>query len=103
MVFNKADQAHPAVLARMANKYENSVAVSAKDGAGLDRLADLIESALKVDTVDVELLVPYTRSDLVAKAHDCGTVISVEHTENGTLLAARVPQTLADELQLVAC
>ncbi len=103
MVFNKADQAPPAVLARMAHKYENSVSVSAKNGTGLEELVDLIESALNADTVDVELLVPYTRADLVAKAHDCGTVISVKHTENGTLLAARVPQTLADELQLVAC
>lgn len=102
VVFNKADQSVPIVLERLARKYEGSLAVSVLKKWGLPELLDEIERTLCVDMVNVELLVPYTRADLVAKAHDCGTVTKVEHTQDGTLLAARVPRGLADELSLVA-
>lgn len=102
MVFNKADLALPAVLERLTRSFEGSIAVSATTGDGLSDLLLRIEKALLLESVNVKLLVPYARADLVARAHDCGTVISIEHTPGGTLLAARVPKNLADELALVA-
>jgi GTP-binding protein HflX len=48
--------------------------------------------------VEVRVLLPYDRGDLVSKIHDRGEVIDTEHTGDGTLVAARVSEALAGEL-----
>jgi GTP-binding protein HflX len=45
--------------------------------------------------------VPYSRGDLVARAHAEGEVLAAEHVEDGTLLEARVPPGLAVQLEAV--
>jgi GTP-binding protein HflX len=45
--------------------------------------------------------VPYSRGDLVARAHAEGEVLAAEHVEDGTLLEARVPPGLAAQLEAV--
>ena len=47
---------------------------------------------------EVSALVPYGRSDLVARAHREGEVLAVAHCEGGTQLTARVPPDLAAQL-----
>jgi GTP-binding protein HflX len=42
--------------------------------------------------------VPYSRGDLVARAHAAGEVTRTEHGPDGTILEARVPPELAAEL-----
>ena len=46
------------------------------------------------------LLLPYSRGDLVSRIHDKGEVISVEHTGEGTMVHARVSEAFAGELEL---
>jgi GTP-binding protein HflX len=46
--------------------------------------------------------VPYSRGDLVARAHAAGEVAHEEHGPDGTLLEARVPPELAFELERYA-
>ncbi len=41
---------------------------------------------------------PYSRGDLVSRAHRQGEVLSETHGEQGTQLRARVPEALANEL-----
>jgi GTP-binding protein HflX len=48
--------------------------------------------------VDVDVLVPYAHSAVVARVHRLGAVLHVEHTDVGTRVAARVPAALAAEL-----
>jgi GTP-binding protein HflX len=50
----------------------------------------------------VEVLVPYTDGALVARVHAEGTVLDQQHTEQGTLLSARVPADLAGALRRFA-
>ena len=50
----------------------------------------------------MRLIVPYTRGDLVARAHADGEVLHTEHVPEGTLLEARVPPGLAAELEAAA-
>ncbi len=45
---------------------------------------------------------PYSRGDLVARAHAAGEVAREEHGPEGTLLEARVPPELAFELERYA-
>jgi GTP-binding protein HflX len=42
--------------------------------------------------------VPYDRGDLVARLHAHGDVTSVEHTVDGTRIAARVPAWMTGEV-----
>ena len=54
-----------------------------------------LEDLLPRPDVEVDVLLPYTRGDLVARVHDGAEVLSTEHTESGTRLRARVAPDLA--------
>jgi GTP-binding protein HflX len=49
--------------------------------------------------VNVEVLVPYDRGDLVSRLHSEGEVLGEEHRADGTLVTARVHPDLAAALQ----
>lgn len=98
IALNKADLAEREALERLLRREKNAVAVSAKTGAGIRELQELIATLLPRPQVDVEVVIPYDRGDLVSQIHDTGEVISQTHTEHGTHLVARVRPELAHEL-----
>ncbi len=98
VVFNKADAAPEIDLKGLRLVEPQSVAVSALTGAGMPELLAEIERLLPRLVTEVNVLLPYARGDLLARAHQEGEVLSVEHTGAGTVLAARVPPGLAHEL-----
>ncbi|MFC6237997.1 GTPase HflX [Longivirga aurantiaca] len=102
IVINKADAADPETIARLQRREPHSIVVSAKTGAGIEQLLGMIEHDLPRSAVEVDVVVPYERGDLVARAHKDGEVLGVDHTESGTRLKARVPQSLATELEAAA-
>jgi GTP-binding protein HflX len=99
VVVNKIDSADPVILQGLRAREPGSLSISAKTGTGLAALADAIEAALPRLDVQVKVTVPYSRGDLVARAHAAGEVLTAEHTEHGTLLEARVPPGLAAQLE----
>jgi GTP-binding protein HflX len=98
VVINKVDDADPVSLKALQLRERGSVLVSAKTGEGLDELRAAIEEALPDRDRVVRVTVPYSRGDLVARAHATGEVTSTEHGPDGTLLEAKVPPELAAEL-----
>ena len=72
---NKIDAADPVVLQGLRAREPGSLRVSAKTGAGLAALRDAIEAALPRLDVQVRVVVPYSRGDLVARAHAEGEVL----------------------------
>jgi GTP-binding protein HflX len=98
VVVNKADIADPAFLRRLAVAEPSAIAVSARTGVGLDELQRRIAEQLPRPDVDVSLLVPYARGDVLARVHEHGVVGTVEHTEVGSRVQARVPGWLVREL-----
>ncbi len=98
VVVNKADVADPEVLDRLLRHETHSLAVSARTGAGLAELRELIARELPQPDVDVDVLVPYDRGDLVSRVHEAGEVLASEHLVEGTRLTARVGAELADDL-----
>src|ERR1700742_4416226 len=99
VVVNKIDSADPVVLQGLRAREPGSLSVSARTGAGLAALAEAIEAALPRLDVQVKLVVPYSRGDLVARAHAEGEVLAAEHSADGSLLEARVPPGLAGQLE----
>jgi len=102
VVINKIDDADPVDLKALQLRERGSVLVSAKTGEGLDELRAAIEEALPDRDRWVLVSVPYSRGDLLARAHADGEVTRAEHGPDGTLLEARVPPELAAELEQYA-
>ncbi len=90
IVVNKADVADPEVIDRLTRTHKHSVVVAARTGEGLEALLALVAEALPKPDVDVELLIPYDRGDLLSRIHDHGEVLDVEHVETGTRVRAKV-------------
>jgi GTP-binding protein HflX len=98
VVINKADAADPLVVDRLRRREPHSVVVSARTGAGLAELRAAIERELPTPAVDVDVLLPYGRGDLVSRIHDEGQLVQQEHGGEGTRVRAKVGAALAAEL-----
>jgi len=57
-----------------------------------------VEKDLPRPQVDVRVLLPYERGDLLSRMHTDGEVLAVEHTADGTAVVARVTPVLAGAL-----
>ncbi|MFI1956189.1 GTPase HflX [Streptomyces xinghaiensis] len=99
LVANKADAAPEGALERLLAAEPAAEVVSARTGAGVDRLLDRVAERLSGTGLQMELLLPYTEGGLLTRIHDEGTVLREEHTGTGVRLTARVPERLAAEVE----
>ena len=99
IALNKADLADDVSLAVLRTTYPGAVIVSAHTGEGVEELQERIAQMLPRPGVRVDLVVPYTRGDLVSRAHETGEIETEEHLPEGTRLVALVAQDLAAELR----
>ena len=102
IAINKADVADENVTAEVLRHEPHAVLVSARSGLGIGELLAAIDADLPRTLVDVDVVVPYERGDLVARVYREGDVVSVDHEEHGSHLKARVAEDLARELDSVA-
>ncbi|HEX8509164.1 MAG TPA: GTPase HflX [Propionibacteriaceae bacterium] len=98
IVINKADAATPEAITMLRTQYPRAAIVSARTGQGIEALRVAIEAGLPRPEVEVRALVPYERGDLINRIHQAGEFMTLEHTEAGTLVVARVHAGLAGEL-----
>lgn len=102
IVINKCDMADPLDIARLRRLEPDAIVMSARTGEGVPELLAALDARLPHPEVDIDLVVPYERGDLVAQAHERGEVIAEEHLAEGTRLKARVSPELAARLQAAA-
>ncbi|WP_442791030.1 GTPase HflX [Nocardia sp. NBC_01327] len=95
LVVNKIDALEPMELTQLRGWLPDAVFVSAHTGEGIETLRAQLANILGGLDVEVSVLLPYTRGDLLARIHADGRIISSEHVESGTRVRARVPQFLA--------
>jgi GTP-binding protein HflX len=88
LAFNKADLAAEAA-ARLCEGHEGSVAISATEGEGIDRLLATVGDRLRSLTTLVELVIPFDRGDVLAAAHRAGEVVDEEAGEGGMRVRGR--------------
>jgi GTP-binding protein HflX len=74
--------------------YVAQARVSAHTGEGVPSLLDDIERALTYSLQLDQLLIPYHRGDLVSLLHQHASIQSLENTEEGIRVEARIPQAL---------
>ena len=98
IALSKADLADGVALAALRTRLPGAVAVSARTGRGLEELRGRIEEMLPRPDVAVDVVVPYSRGDLVARVHADGEIDSIDYGPEGTRVRARVDAPLAAEL-----
>lgn len=102
LVLNKCDVADHATVLQLRSRREPTIEVSALTGEGIPELLERIGELLPRPAVRVELVVPYTRGDLVSEAHTHGEVLDEAHEADGTHLVALVDAPLAARLEEAA-
>ena len=98
IVLNKADAADPAVVAWIRSKEPHAVVVSARTGEGIDELERAIAATIPRPDVRLELLIPFTRGELVSRLHSADAEILAEgYEEGGTRLSVLVREDIAPD------
>jgi GTPase len=101
IAINKADIAKPEVVMELLRKESNAYAISARTGYGVDTLVKAIEAALPKPKVEINVVIPFNRGDLVSAVHERGEIISEEYLPEGTKLHAMVDGALARKIELL--
>ncbi|MGY1750835.1 GTPase HflX [Modestobacter sp. SYSU DS0511] len=98
IVVNKVDAMSEEDVLTLRQALPGAAWVSARTGEGIEALRDVVAARLPHPHVDVDVLVPYDRGDLVARVHRDGEVLAERHEADGTRLTARVDDGLAAAL-----
>ncbi len=99
IVLNKTDLADAVTLAALRTRLPEAVTVSARTGKGIEELRARVEQMLPRPQVSIDVVVPYSRGDLVSKVHAEGEIDTVDYVETGTRIVARVGAALAAEIE----
>ncbi|CAN5130528.1 GTPase HflX [soil metagenome] len=97
VVFNKSDLADDDQRLLIRGLEPTGVFVSARTGEGIEELLERIAEVLPAPEVELTLLVPYDRGEVISRLHVQGRVLSTDYREDGTLVKALVhPARVAD-------
>lgn len=102
VVFNKSDLIDDSAKLVLRGLEPRAVFVSARTGEGIEDLLAQISDLIPRPDIEVELLVPYDRGDVISSLHEIGTVISKDYQEAGTHVVALVTSqqlSAVDEFQ----
>ncbi len=99
VAINKVDIAHPDVVMEILRKEPNSYAFSVRSGFGIEGLVHAIEKSLPHPAVEISVVIPYHRGDLVSAIHETGEIVSEEHLADGTAIHAFVDGGLAKAIE----
>ena len=99
IVLNKIDLADAVTLAALRTGLPGAVAVSARTGEGIEELRARIEQMLPHPQVSIDVVVPYSRGDLVSRIHAEGEIDTVDYVETGTHVVAHVGAALAAQIE----
>lgn len=91
IVFNKADIAPASVVQRLLALHEGSIALSARQGSGLDALRNRLAEAGRADHVVASFVVPYGHGEVVAGLHRHGEILEEVFADEATHLKVRGP------------
>jgi len=99
VVFNKADLADDEQRLLIRGLEPSGIFVSARTGEGVEELVARIAELLPAPEVEMTLLVPYDRGEVISRLHVQGRVLSTDYREDGTLVKALVHPARAADLE----
>jgi len=89
--FNKVDGADDTMMAQARHLVPDGYFVSAKTGEGVDALLARCAELVAGEFGAMELFVPHSRYDIIAKLHALGQVQSEEQLDDGIRIVGRFP------------
>ncbi len=91
-VLNKIDKLEePGEAIQIMKDYEDAVAISAKDGLGLDNLLKIVEEELFFNFVPVSVKLPYQEGRLISIFHEHGKIEDLINKKGGVEIIGSVP------------
>ena len=103
IVFNKIDKlANREGVDSYLKRFSGSVAISARNGEGVNQLVQALEGALSSWRLRSRFRIPANESALIAEIHRVGHVLELRYEENDALIVAHVPPDLAQKLDRYA-
>jgi GTP-binding protein HflX len=90
VVFNKSDLIDDARRLELRGLEPDAVFASARTGEGIDEVLAAIARLLPDRSVELDLLLPYDRGDLVSALHERGRVVHTSYEEDGTRITAKI-------------
>jgi GTP-binding protein HflX len=91
LAINKGDCA-PDTAKQLLTSHPDAIGISAKTGAGIDRLLGAIGDRLRANDRLVDLMVPYDRGDVLAALRREGEVLSEHYDNDAARLRARLDE-----------
>jgi len=95
VIYNKIDTLPTSELAGLRARHSGAVFVSGLTGEGLSALLARIAEEASRGGETMTVMIPYTRGDLIALAHERAQIVTERHREEGTRLIIKVPRGLA--------
>lgn len=96
-VFNKIDRLSDEMVLKDFNA-DYQVKLSAKNGAGLEGLIDILETILRNQKIYLEKLFSYTEAGKIQTIRKFGQLLSEEYREDGIFVTGYVPSELYSEI-----
>jgi len=90
VVFNKADLLTEDDRLVLRGLEPSAVFASARSGEGIDDVLAAIARLMPDRSVELDVVIPYDRGDLVAALHERGRVLTTEYVDAGTRMHALV-------------
>lgn len=79
-------------LARLGERYEHIVALSAEQGVGIEELLSEIEALLVEDMLPYDVVLPYSSGDVLSSWRERGVVDTLDYGEDGIHVVGRLPR-----------
>lgn len=102
IVFTKSDLVDPDRRLLLRGLEPDSVFVSARTGEGVEELLEEIGRRLPEPDVELDIVIPYERGDLVSLAHDRARVLETSYEEGGTRIRVQASEAVAHQLESAA-
>jgi len=99
VAFNKADLIDEDRRLVLRGLEPGAVFVSARTGEGIEELLGRIAEALPQWDVELDLLVPYDRGEIISLAHQRARVLDTEYEEDGTRIRLVATDRIARMIQ----
>ncbi|GAB3617958.1 GTPase HflX [Okibacterium endophyticum] len=95
VVFNKSDLISEDDRLLLRGLEPDAVFASARTGEGIDEILEAVSALLPSPSIEVTLLVPYDRGEVISMLHRRARVMHIDYLEAGTRVRALVSEEIA--------
>jgi len=99
LALNKIDLVDEVEVDKLRGVFPAAAFVSAEAGEGIETLLEAIDTELTKLRVEVSLVIPFDRGEIVSRVHEIGEVLTEDYAESGTRILARLPREVMSEVE----